>query len=241
MNTFTISSAGNKAVLPEKIYRHEIKFEADFDKARRIKAQFAPALTADPNAAEDGSYIVKSLYFETPYSNDYTDKELGVQFRQKMRLRTYAGSDVYKLEIKSKNGDVATKYSVSLTQAEAQQVAAGDYGFLADKASAEALFIYHQLVTKVYRPLMVVAYRRYAYLQPAGNFRLTFDEDLRWSADPAGLFTPDHLSGVVTDKTVMEVKYDDFVPNWITDRLHRTGINAGESSKYAAAFRSIFD
>ena len=241
MNTFTISSAGNKAVLPEKIYRHEIKFEAYFDKARRIKAQFAPALTADPNASEDGSYIVKSLYFETPYSDDYTDKELGVQFRQKVRLRTYAGSDVYKLEIKSKNGDVATKYSVTVSKDEAKQLCTGDYAFLVDKGSAQALYIYHQLVTRVYRPLMVVAYRRYAYIQPAGNFRLTFDEDLRYSADPDCLFSAEHLTGLVTDKTVIEVKYDDFVPNWITDRLHRTGINAGESSKYAASFRSIFD
>ena len=241
MNTLKKSATGTKLALPEKIYRHELKFEADFDKARRIKAQFAPALTPDPNGAEDGSYIVKSLYFETPYSDDYTDKELGVQFRQKMRLRTYAGSGVYKLEIKSKNGDVATKYSVTLTPQQAQAVAAADYSCLLSIGTAQAVYIYHQLITKVYRPLMVVAYRRFAYIQPAGNFRLTFDEDLRYSANPQSLFTPHHRTGVVTDKTVIEVKYDDFVPSWVTDQLNKTGISASESSKYAASFRSIFD
>ena len=241
MNILKNLQSFTKTVLPEKTYRHELKFEADFNKAEYIRAEFAPALARDPYTSADGSYIVKSLYFETPYSDDYTDKELGVQFRQKIRLRTYAGSDVYKMEIKSKNGDVATKYTASLTRQQAEEISNGKYTCLLEKGDAQSLFIYHQLITKVYRPLMVISYKRFAYNHPGGNFRLTFDEDLRYSADPASLFTAENLMGLVTDKTVIEVKYDDFAPVWLTDRLHKTGISAGESSKYAAAFRSIFD
>ena len=241
MNTLKKSQNGTKVALPEKIYRHELKYETDYDKAQLIRMQMKNMLQQDENAGPYGSYVVKSLYFETPYNADYSDKELGVQFRQKIRLRSYGGADIYKLEIKSKNGDVATKYSVTLDRNRAQQVARGQYGCLVDIGSRQALYIYHQLMTKVYRPLMVVAYNRYAYIQPAGNFRLTFDEDLRFSVSPQSLFEDMPLTGVVTDKTVIEVKYDDFVPNWITDQLIKTGISAGENSKYAAAFRSIFD
>ncbi len=230
-----------KVTLPPKTYRHELKYETDRDKAHLIRRQFKQLLTADENAGPDGSYIVKSLYFETPYSDDYSDKELGVQFRQKMRLRSYGGRDIYKLEIKSKNGDVATKYSVTLNRQQAMTVASGDYSPLVDTGDRQGLYIYHQLMTKVYRPLMVVSYRRYPFTNPAGNFRLTFDEDLRFSVSPQSLFCDMPATGIVTDKTIIEVKYDDFVPNWITDILLKTGVNAGESSKYAAAFRSIFD
>ena len=227
-------------MLKEGTYRHELKYETDRDKASVIRHALSPMLTADSHTAADGSYIVKSLYFETPYADDYTDKELGVQFRQKMRLRCYGGSDIYKMEIKSKNGDVATKYSVNLTKEQALQVAAGDYSCLPDMG-ATGTYIYYQLMTKVYRPFVMVSYKRYPFTNPAGNFRLTFDTDIRYSVSAQSLFEDMQPTGLVTDKTIIEVKYDDFVPDWITDCLLKTGVSAGESSKYAAACRNIFD
>ena len=241
MSIYTKSPTLTEVCMSEPVYRHEIKYETDSDKASLIRHNIAPVLAEDSNVGPDGSYIVKSLYFETPYSTDYHDKELGVQFRQKMRLRTYAGSDVYKLEIKSKNGDVATKYAVSLTKQQAESLVNGDYTCLVEKATANRLYIYHQLVTNVYRPLMTVTYKRYPFVNQAGNLRLTFDEDIRYSVSPQAIFEDIPRTGIVTDKTIIEIKYDDFVPQWITDYILQSGINAGESSKYAAAFRNIFD
>lgn len=241
MNTSTKSHILTEVCMSEQVYRHELKYETDPDKASLIRHSIAPALKADRYTDPDGSYLVKSLYFETPYSNDYHDKELGVQFRQKVRLRSYGNSDVYKLEIKSKNGDVATKYSVSLSLQQAKMVADGNYSCILDIGSRNRMYIYHQLVTNVYRPLMVVTYKRYPFTNPAGNFRLTFDEDIRYSVSPQSVFSDIPATGLATDKTIIEIKYDDFVPDWITDFLLKSGINAGESSKFAAAFRNIFD
>ena len=241
MSISTKSQILTEVCMSDQVYRHELKYETDTDKARLIRQNIAPALTADSHTDPDGSYLVKSLYFETPYNDDYHDKELGVQFRQKMRLRSYGDSDIYKLEIKSKNGDVATKYSVSLSLEQARMVADGHYSCVLDIGSANAIYIYHQLVTKAYRPLMVVTYKRYPFVNPAGNFRLTFDEDIRYSVSPQAIFEDMPLTGLAADKTIIEIKYDDFVPQWITDFMLKSGINAGESSKYAAAFRNIFD
>ena len=227
--------------MSDQIYRHEIKYESDPDKAYLIRHNIAPMLTSDSYVGNDGSYFVKSLYFETPYNSDYHDKELGVQFRQKMRLRCYGGSDVYKMEVKSKIGDLATKYSVSLSKQQAQLIANGDYSCLLNIGTRNRLYIYHQLVTKVYRPLMVVTYKRFPFTNPAGNFRLTFDEDIRYSVSPQAIFEDIPLTGIATDRTIIEIKYDDFVPDWITDCILKSGISAGESSKFAAAFRNIFD
>ncbi len=241
MNISTNLRIKSKSVLKEGIYRHELKYETDPDKANIIRHTLSPMLTADSNTGVDGSYIVRSLYFETPYADDYVDKELGVQFRQKMRLRNYGGSDIYRLEIKSKSGDVATKYSVNLTKEQALQVAGGVYSCLLDIPGATRGYIYHQMMTKVYRPFVTVSDKRYPFTNPAGNFRLTFDTDIRYSVSPQSLFEDVQSTGIVTDKTIIEVKYDDFVPDWITDCLLKTGVSAGESSKYAAACRNIFD
>lgn len=241
MSTLMKSKTLIEACMNEPVYRHEIKYETDPDKARLIRNNISPVLERDKNTGPDGSYIVKSLYFETPYNNDYHDKELGVQFRQKMRLRGYGDGDIYKLEIKSKIGDVATKYSVTLSRQQAEMVAGGNYDCVLDVGTANRIYIYHQLVTNVYRPLMVVTYRRYPFTNPAGNFRLTFDEDMRYSVSPHALFEDIPMTGIATDKTIIEIKFDNFVPDWITDYLHKSGINAGENSKYSAAFRNIFD
>ena len=241
MSILMKSKTLTEVCMSEPVYRHELKYETDPDKARLIRNDIAPVLKADEYADADGSYIVKSLYFETPYNSDYHDKELGVQFRQKMRLRGYGNGHTYKLEIKSKAGDVATKYSVSLTREQAEKVANGEYDCVLEAGTANRLFIYHQLITNIYRPLMVVTYKRYPFTNPAGNFRLTFDEDIRYGVSPKAMFEDIPMTGIATDKTIIEVKYDDFVPDWITDYLQKSGINAGENSKFASAFRNIFD
>lgn len=241
MSIYLKSPTLTEVCMSESVYRHEVKYETDPDKAWSIRQNIAPLLQIDSNAAITGYYVVKSLYFETPYNSDYTDKELGVQFRQKVRLRSYAGNDVYKLEIKSKNGDVATKYSVSLTRRQAEMVVNGNYNCILEIGSANRMYIYHQLITNVYRPLMVVSYTRYPFTNPAGNFRVTFDENIRYSVNYESLFQEIPMTGLTTDKTIIEIKYDDFVPDWITDYLVGNGINAGENSKYGSAFKNIFD
>lgn len=240
MSILTKSTLCNKLDMPEHAYRHEIKYETDRHKALRLKHRLEPFMNSDENSDDYGGYSVNSIYFETPYNKDYTDKELGVFQRQKLRLRAYGNNKIYKLEAKSKMGDVATKYTVSLDENRARQVLAGDFSPLLDINTADSLYLYYQCKTNRYRPLINISYYRYAYYFKSRGFRITFDTDLRWASASDAFFANNSADKPITDKTIIEIKYDSFVPKWLTSKMSRLGINAVSSSKYTSALEHIF-
>ena len=240
MSISTKSQNFTKLEMAPHSYRHEIKFEADPHKAEIIRHKIESIMAADSFADSYGCYRVNSIYFETPYNQDYILKELGTRERQKLRLRNYTGSDMFKLEIKSKIGDVATKYVTTLARDEALDVFGGEYGILLDKNTPDSLYTYYQLKANVYRPLINVSYDRHAYFFGDEGFRITFDSDIRVGAANEEFFREKIPLFPVTDKTVIEVKYDSFVPHWITKLMSDMGLNAGSFSKYTAGYDTLF-
>lgn len=225
----------------QSIYRHEIKYESDFHKAEALRHKVRAVLRPDIFAGADGSYMVKSVYFDTPFNDDYLGKELGLQYRQKVRLRTYGDGGVYRMEIKSKNGELATKYSSFIDRKGAEKILKGDYSPLLDKEDSRSAYIYYQLMTRAYRPLLSVFYKRYAYTLPGTDLRLTFDENISYGVNPFAILTGHKPVAPVTYKTIIELKYGDFAPKWVSDIILAAGVSAGENSKYNRAFNNIFD
>ncbi|MEG0751393.1 MAG: polyphosphate polymerase domain-containing protein [Oscillospiraceae bacterium] len=226
----------------ESAFRHEIKYGVTSSRALSIKAALSPMLLCDAHTNSDGGYLVKTLYFDTPDRSDYCDKELGANVRQKLRLRTYGNSsEIFRLEMKRKENDVSAKYSCLLDARDARALASGDYSSLRESAESNADMLYAFLTMRGYRPLAVVTYYRYAYHAADRGFRMTFDTELRYDSDPCGLFRPTAFTGLAGDSAVIEVKYGDFLPEWITRELLQSGISAGEFSKYGISCARIFD
>ena len=240
MSILTASQSFTKLEMATHSYRHEIKFETDSHKAEIIRHKIESIMAPDKFADSYGRYRVNSIYFETPYNQDYILKELGTKERQKLRLRNYTGSDVFKLEIKSKIGDVATKYVTTLSKEEALEIFEGEYGILLDKNTADSVYTYYQLKANVYRPLINVSYDRHAYFFGDEGFRVTFDSDIRVSAANEEFFEEKIPQFPVTDKTIIEVKYDSFVPHWITKLMSDMGLSAGSFSKYTEGYNTLF-
>ena len=240
MSILTNLQSFTKLEMKPHSYRHEIKFETDSHKAEIIRHKVEAIMAADSFADSYGCYRVNSVYFETPYNQDYILKELGTKERQKLRLRNYTGSDVFKLEIKSKIGEVATKYVTALDRNEALEIFEGEYGVLLDKNTADSVYTYYQLKANVYRPLINVSYDRHAYFFGDEGFRITFDSDIRVGAANEEFFDGKIPPFPVTDKTIIEVKYDSFVPHWITKIMSDMGINAGSFSKYTEGYNTLF-
>ena len=70
------------------------------------------------------------------YDSAYKKKIMGVDFRQKWRIRVYNCSDRrINLERKTKNGSYIYKESANLTREEFQKILNGDYLFLLEKES----------------------------------------------------------------------------------------------------------
>ena len=84
----------------------------------------------------------------------------------------------------------------------------------------------------------MVCYDREAFLCAPGNVRITLDRNLRTCEDRAGFLTPDAfplkpLEGV----TVLEIKYDAFLPDLVRLAARTPDRRAGACSKYALCRR----
>ncbi len=216
-----------------RLWRHEIKYPVSEARARELYACFAPLLREDENAGGEGGYLVKSLYFDTPRFGDFADKELGAGLRQKARLRSYGEGGLYRLELKIKLDDMNIKRSCSLDEAAARALASGDLAAIKKARGEDAGYIHAYMSSRGYRPAAVIKYFRRAILSAEGGFRLTFDTEMTSSADPESLFCARCARDIPLGGAVVEVKYGDFLPSWVTDRLYRCGVTSGEFSKYS--------
>ena len=212
-------------------WKHQINPQEDLVLSQRLGKLFP----RDANAGPDGAYQVTSLYFDTPYDSALREKLDGVNRREKFRLRYY-GSDLsfLRLEKKYKVNGLCGKRSARLTREQAERLLDGDARFLLDTGDALLLELYSKIQGQGLRPKTIVRYDREAFLYAPGNVRITLDRDIR-----TGLGSVDFLNpGVFCVRaagpgTVLEVKYDAFLPSFIADALQIGHIRTGAFSKYA--------
>lgn len=217
-------------------YRHECKHRintADFlILSSKIK------LFAQPDEhCENGSYFIRSLYFDNYMDKALREKLDGISVREKFRIRFYNMDDsLILLEKKSKHKGLTLKEQAALTKNQTEQIIAGDYDFLAESDNPLLNDFFAKLEGECLRPKLIVDYTRQAYVYAPGNVRVTFDYDIRSSVF-ADDFFDNSVSAVpvpIPDTIIMEVKYDEFLPQIIADLLRLDGRQTASFSKYAA-------
>lgn len=125
---------------------------------------------------------VNNIYFDTPGLKFYTENKLGISERKKVRIRWYGDTSGAvpkpKLEYKIKAGLLGTKWTFPLTPFE--------LGGTFSHADIQQVFAQSDLPPeiledlKTIRPSLVNSYLRTYFLSADEDFRLTFDEDLRF-------------------------------------------------------------
>jgi len=87
------------------------------------------------------------------------------------------------------------------------------------------------------RPKTIVDYTREAYVYKMGNVRITFDKSIRTGINSRNLFDENLTTVEVIDNRfiVLEVKYDNFLPEIIQDIIQVNERRATSVSKYVAA------
>ena len=215
--------------------KHRINLREDLVLSQRLRKLFAH----DKNAGPGGTYRVTSLYFDTPYDSALREKIDGVNRREKFRLRYYGmDTSFIRLEKKYKVNGLCGKHSARMTQEQVKELLSGSSEFLLD--SDEPLFIelYSKIKGKGLRPKAIVRYDREAFLYAPGNVRITLDRDIR-----TGLGCVDFLNSEIfymrtmEHCTVLEVKYDAFLPELVRMAVQVPGRQAAACSKYALSRR----
>lgn len=215
--------------------RHEFKHSLNYGDYVILRDRLRCIMNRDAHADENGNYRVRSLYFDTPGDKALREKIDGVDKREKFRIRRYlSGGDYLKLEKKSKAHGLCYKRSAQITAEEVTAIQNGDLGWMADDHRDLIRELYTKMRSEQLKPKTVVEYIREPFICVAGNVRVTFDRDIR-----TGLFSTDFMSDRLPtvkagdEIVLLEVKYDQFIPDYITDVLQLGARQASACSKYA--------
>lgn len=218
-----------------KKFRHELKYFITENNYLTLRKKIGMILPQDKHSIDQHGYLIRSLYFDNIHDHDLIQKNNGIFRRKKFRIRTYNHSDsIIKLEKKSRQGEYILKTSVPITRSEYESLFEWDYAFLAKKENPIYHEFYYYLNSYYMRPRVIVDYVREAYMSHIGNVRITFDKELSFVSNTLDLFEPNYTSAEVIahPQTILEVKYDEFLPNYIRQLLQLDAHNRSAISKY---------
>ncbi len=218
-----------------KSLRHEIKYIINQTEYRRLKSKLGHVLEQDVNTTESGSYMIRSLYFDDVYDSAYHEKNDGVFKRTKYRIRVYNKSkSVIKLELKEKYNKYISKQSNILTLEQYYKILNGKLRHADIVGNDFLLKFFVEVKTKRLSPRIIVDYDREAYIHKNGNVRITFDKKLRTVIDGKDVFCENERTFPVmsADKMILEVKYDDYLPQFINATLKAAHHQIISASKF---------
>lgn len=223
---------GVKKIKELKVVRNEKKYYIDVDKAFRLK-NLLPNILKEDKFNCNGGYIIRSLYFDTIYNNDFLDKENGLENRRKIRIRTYnLDTETIKLEIKEKKGDLQCKRSLLISKDVGESLIKGRYEVLKEYDNDLAKELYAIMSLECYRPKCIIEYKRNAYILLENNIRITIDENIRGTEESFDIFSDNLNLNNILDSTVLEVKYNNFLFSYIKDLLCLVDSDEIAISKY---------
>ncbi|MBQ6896469.1 MAG: polyphosphate polymerase domain-containing protein [Oscillospiraceae bacterium] len=215
-------------------YRVENKYLVTDADLAVLRARLATVMKPDAN--QDGDfYTIRSVYFDDIADSCMNENEDGVDQRKKYRIRIYdPKSDFIRLEIKEKNRGVTKKYSCKLTRQETDMIMDGSMPLTpGDRKPLNLMQL--QMRCRRMQPKAIIEYERTAFVHPVGNVRITFDRNIMASRICEDFFE-DRVSTMVpvlpAGMHVLEVKYDEFLPDFIARQLEIGVLRQTAFSKY---------
>ena len=159
------------------MYRYEKKFLINTYQMELLKNNLSAALYLDSNIKnEDGSYFIRSLYFDDYKDTSYNQVIDGISKREKYRIRFYDLDPSYiTLEKKSKENNLGKKDKDKLSKEEVLNFINGAEN-LTEKPVVNEL--QNKIKTNFYKPVIIIDYLRKAFTYPINDVRITLDYNL---------------------------------------------------------------
>ena len=220
----------------EMKFRHEMKYLVSDADLAMLRSRLKGIMSEDSHAGEDGTYLIRSLYFDDMDNTAFYENENGTGRREKFRIRIYNGSmDRISLERKSKVSDKIRKKACILTREQFDILARDD----ADKTVRSDYPQLMQDVLSLYHirrlcPKVIVEYERRPFVYRNGNVRITFDRNVRSSCDLKS-FTNEKINArpiMPVGQQLLEVKFDEFLPDHIYRAIAMNSLHLETYSKY---------
>ena len=216
-------------------FRHEYKHQVNLADIYGLKTRLSAVVKHDSNCDADGTYFVKSLYFDNYMDKALREKIDGVNKREKFRIRYY-GTDTsfIRLEKKSKINGLCNKVTCRISAEKCQKIIDGDIEFMKDSEHELMRELYSKMKYQLLRPKCIVAYTRECFVYPPGNVRVTLDMNICGSNNVKEFLNPDLPFLQTYHEAILEVKWDEYLPQIIRDLVQVKSRRSAAFSKYAA-------
>lgn len=231
-------------------YRVENKYLVTDFQIAYLSAKLSGFMEKDKHG-KDGKYLIRSLYFDDMNDSCLEANRAGVDYRYKYRIRTYDNSkSLIHLEEKSKIHGFTKKITTEIgleesmlyidadTCARAPMVASK---IMNGNSNPELSFLQKKLLLdmqiKLMHPVVTVEYERTAYVCDMGNVRVTFDRNIGGCRNIHAFFEKDMpvIPVLPPGVHVMEVKYDELLPDYIREIIDTGEYQKISYSKYCQA------
>ena len=230
-------------------YRVEDKYFIYEDQIAYLTSRLKEMMAYDEHSS-GGGYLIRSVYFDDASDSALLENEAGVDEREKFRIRTYERDDGFiRLEEKSKKSGLTHKESADIKRDTVEALLKN--GSMAERAVINSgcllkedgfLFkkLYAKMNTSLLHPVTIVEYERCAFVERAGNVRITFDKNIGASEYVDRFFEQDvYLRPVLPPGAhILEVKYDELLPEYIQKVLEIGSLQRTAFSKYTMARRN---
>ncbi|GAA0720952.1 polyphosphate polymerase domain-containing protein [Clostridium malenominatum] len=225
-----------------QVYRHEEKYYIRKVRAFELSGLLKAYMKKDEHGDGDGSYWIRSLYFDDYRNSDYVNKQDGIADRKKLRLRIYnLESNSVKLELKNRYGIYMMKESATISNCDAKLMISGESSNLLNYNSVVATKVYYLMHKALYRPKVIIDYEREAYTYPFENIRVTIDKNIRASNSDFNIFNDkiNMLPVIEDDVYVLEIKYDNMFPEFLQKVISTYTVSRSSVSKYCLGRQTI--
>lgn len=216
-------------------YRHEYKYRIDAIQKAVLKLRAQGVLEQDAHAGEDGEYLIRSLYFDSPEDSCFYENEDGVDPREKYRIRIYnCDSGRISLECKAKTRGMTAKTACRITRDQCECFMEGMIPEADEGRFPGQRLMFYRMRERNLRPVVIVQYTRAPYVGQAGNVRVTFDDAIA-SSNAIGDFLQMDIplrSVLPVGESILEVKWDELLPSHIRRQLELDSLQWAAFSKY---------
>lgn len=218
--------------------RYELKYLMTCRQREALLQAMEPYMALDGY----GHSSIRNIYYDTPdfrLIRESLDKPV---YKEKLRMRSYgpAGAeDTVFVELKKKYKSVVYKRRIALPQTLAAACLSRQAALPDSQISREigyALDFYKALA-----PAVFLSYEREAFFaRDGGDFRVTFDENIRYRDTALTLNSPSWGMPILApDQVLMEIKTSGGLPLWMVRALSEQGLFKTSFSKYGTAYRKM--
>ena len=227
--------------------RFEIKYQISLRERDIILQYISHFMELDSHVKNNYDYEVRTLYFDSRLRNFFYEKIDGIKNRVKLRIRYYPGyqyngkNQVF-IELKRKKNQNVSKSRIIVPFEQVFNIinhntygAKAIYDILSNQEKSTLREVWYLNKKYHLQPLCVVCYKRQPYISKREKtFRLTFDTDVQIRNYNFDLSHGGGSKFIVPRKNcIMELKFNNFIPNWAIKIIQGNNCMQDKISKYA--------